>query len=80
MRAVTAKVFNHGRFQAIRLPKAFWVKSGAVKLAKIAGGFTVSEANPSARRLKAFLSLAGNCPDFPKIAGNTSQNIRCNWK
>jgi virulence-associated protein VagC len=80
MTAVTAKVFNSGRFQTIRLPKAFWVKSSTVKLVKIAGGFTVSEANPSARRLKTFLSLAGSCPDFRKIAGNTSRNIRRNWE
>jgi hypothetical protein len=80
MRAVTAKVYDTGLFQVIRLPKAFWVKSSTVKLVKIAGGFTVSELSPSARRLKAFLALAGSCPDFPKIAGNASRNIRRNWE
>jgi len=80
MRGVTAKVYDTGLFQVIRLPKDFWVKSSIVKLVKIAVGFIVSELRPSARRLKAFLAHAGSCPDFPRIAGNASRNIRRNWE
>lgn len=80
MRAVTAKVIKLGRFQAIRLPKVFWVKSSTVKLSKTASGFVVSEVKPSARHLKAFKAIAGSCPDFPEIAANASGNVRRNWE
>jgi hypothetical protein len=80
MRAVTAKVINIGRFQAIRLPKEFWVKSNTVKLSKTASGFFVSEVKPSARRLNAFKALAASCPDFPEIVANAFGNVRRNWE
>ena len=80
MRAATAKVINIGRFQAIRLPKDFWVKSSTVRLSKTASGFVVSEVIPSARHLKAFKALAGSCPDFPKIGANAAQNVRRDWE
>jgi virulence-associated protein VagC len=80
MRAVTAKVVDSGGFQAIRLPKDFWVKSNTVKLSKTASGFVVSEVKPSARRLKAFKALAGSCPDFPEITANASGNVRRDWE
>jgi len=80
MKAVTAKVFDSGGFQAIRLPKEFWVKSSTVKLSKTAAGFIVYEMKPSARRLKAFKALAGSCVDFPKIAANASRNVLRDWE
>ena len=80
MKAVTAKVFDSGSFQTIRLPKDFRVKSSTVKLSKTAAGLIVSEVKPSARRLKAFKALAGSCADFPKIAANTSRNVRRDWE
>jgi virulence-associated protein VagC len=80
MRAVTAKVINLGRFQAIRLPKDFWVKSSTVRLSKTASGIVGSEMKPSARRLKAFKALAGSCPDFPEIAADASWNVRRDWE
>jgi hypothetical protein len=67
MRAVTAKVYDTGLFQVILLPKAFWVKSSTVKLVKIAGGFTVSELSPSARRLKAFCPSQGAVQIFRRL-------------
>jgi len=45
MKAVTAKVFDSGNFQTIRLPKDIRVKSSTVKLSKTAAGFIVSEVN-----------------------------------
>jgi virulence-associated protein VagC len=58
MKAATAKVFNSGDFETIRLLKDFRVKSSTVKLSKSAAGFIVSDVKPSARRLKAFKALA----------------------
>ena len=80
MKAVTAKVFDSGSFQTIRLPKDIRVKSSTVKLSKTAAGFIVYEVKPSARRLKAFKALAGSCVDFPKIAANASRNVRRDWE
>jgi len=80
MKAVTAKVFDSGRFQTIRLPKDFRVKSSTVKLSKTTAGFVVSEVKPSPRNVKAFKALAGSCPDFPESAANASGNVRRNWE
>ena len=41
-----AKVFKNGRSQAIRLPKAFRVKSSEVFLKKTPEGFTVTQRDP----------------------------------
>ena len=42
----TAKVFQSGRSQAIRLPKEFRVSGREVHLRKTAGGFIVLERDP----------------------------------
>ena len=41
-----AKVFMNGRSQAIRLPKAFRVKTSKVYLKKVPEGFIVVERDP----------------------------------
>ena len=41
-----AKIFMNGRSQAIRLPKAFRVRTGGVFLQKNPSGFTVVERDP----------------------------------
>lgn len=41
-----AKVFRHGRYQAIRLPKEFRVKTDEVYLQKTPEGFLVMERDP----------------------------------
>ena len=43
-------------------------------------GFTVSDPTAHARRLKAFLALAGSCPDFPEIPVNDAPNFRRDWE
>jgi antitoxin VapB len=43
---VTAKVFQNGRSQAIRLPKEFRVSSGEVYLKKTPEGFLVIAKDP----------------------------------
>ena len=42
----TAKIFMHGRSQAIRLPKKFRVRRSEVFLKKTPYGFTVVERDP----------------------------------
>ena len=44
--SANAKVFMNGRSQAIRLPKEFRVSGSEVRLAHVAGGILISEADP----------------------------------
>jgi antitoxin VapB len=80
MTTATAKVFKSGNSQAVRLPKAFRLTSKIVKLVKTTDGFTVSDPTAHARRLKAFVALAGSCPDFHEIPANASPNFRREWE
>ena len=76
----TAKVFQSGNSQALRLPKSFRLKSTTVKLVKTADGFSVHDDDEHGRRVKAFAALAGSCPDFPVIAPNRAPNRRRDWE
>ena len=80
MSVVTAKVFQSGNSQALRLPKSFRLKSATVKLVKTSDGFTVHDDEAHGGRVKAFAALAGSCPDFPAIAANRAANIRRDWE
>ena len=80
MSGATAKVFQSGNSQALRLPKAFRLKSTTVKLVKTSDGFTVHDENAHARRVKAFTALGGTCPDFPEIKANRAPNFRRDWE
>jgi virulence-associated protein VagC len=80
MSVATAKVFQSGNSQALRLPKAFRLRSSTVKLVKTPDGFTVHDENAHARRVKAFAALGGSCPDFPEIDANRAPNLRRDWE
>jgi antitoxin VapB len=80
MMTATAKVFKSGNSQAVRLPKAFRLSSKTVMLVKTTDGFTASDPAAHARRLKAFVALAGSCPDFPEIPANGAPNVRRDWE
>ena len=68
MTTATAKVFQSGNSQAIRLPKAFRLRSKVVRITRTPGGLLISDDEEEARRLRVFRSLAGSCPEFPEIA------------
>ncbi|MFM8618463.1 MAG: antitoxin [Opitutaceae bacterium] len=76
MAAVTAKVFQAGNSQALRLPKAFRLKSSTVKLIRTADGFSVYDEQARASRIRAFAALGGSCPGFPEVAGNQAPKIK----
>ncbi len=80
MSVATAKVFQSGNSQALRLPKSFRLKSKTVKLVRTTDGFSVHDADDHARRVKAFAALAGSCPDFPVIEPNRAANRRRDWE
>lgn len=80
MSTATARVFQSGNSQALRLPKSFRLKSKMVKLVRTTDGFSVHDDDAHDRRVKAFGALAGSCPDFPEIAANRSPNLRRDWE
>ena len=80
MSVATAKVFQSGNSQALRLPKAFRLRSSVVKLVKTADGFTVHDESAHARRVKAFAALGGSCPDFPVIEATAAPSLRRYWE
>lgn len=80
MTTATAKVFQSGNSQALRLPKAFRLRSKTVKLVKTSDGFEVKDDAASISRAKAFAALAGSCPDFPVIEANEAPNLRRDWE
>ena len=80
MTTAIAKVFKSGNSQALRLPKAFRLSSKTVRLVKTPDGFAVRDEAALARRIRAFVALAGSCPDFPEIPANLGPNIRRHWE
>lgn len=80
MKTATAKVFQSGNSQALRLPKAFRLRSKTVKLLQTPDGFIVKDEAASARRSKAFADLAGSCPDFPESGPNLAPNLKRDWE
>ena len=80
MSTATAKVFQSGNSQALRLPKSFRLKSKTVKLVKTTDGFSVHDEAAHDRKVKAFAALAGSCPDFPEIEPNVARNFRRDWE
>jgi len=71
----TAKVFTSGNSQAIRLPKAFRLKSKVVTIQQTPKGLLITDDDELRRRAKAFALLAGSCPDFPEVSANRAKNL-----
>jgi virulence-associated protein VagC len=67
MITVTAKVFNSGNSQAIRLPKVLRLNAKTVQIEKTGRGLLILDPKAEARRAKALSRLYGSCSDFPKI-------------
>lgn len=80
MSVATGKDFQSGNSQALHLPKAFRLRSGAVKLVTTADGFTVHDECAPARRVKAFAALGGRCLNFPVIEANAPLGLRRDWE
>ena len=65
MSAVTARVFQSGNSQAVRLPKGYRFKSKVVRLTPMQGGVLLTDPADLARRRRALRKLWGSCPGFP---------------
>ncbi len=72
----TAKLFQNGGSQAIRLPKQFRFPGKMVVLQQTKGGVIIKPmSDDAARRAKIFASLAGSCPEFPVIKPNNAPDL-----
>lgn len=67
MATITARVFNSGNSQAIRLPKALRLPTKTVQIEKTGRGLLILDPKTEARRVKALTKLYGSCRDFPRI-------------
>jgi antitoxin VapB len=67
MKTATAKLFQHGGSQALRLPKDFRLPGKVAKLSKTAQGILVQPVEDNRRRARLFAKLEGSCPEFPDI-------------
>ena len=65
MSTVTAKVFQSGNSQAVRLPKGYRFKGKVVRLTPMPGGVLLTDPVNLARRRRALRKLWGSCPDLP---------------
>jgi antitoxin VapB len=65
MAATTAKVFQSGNSQAVRLPKEYRFKGKLVRLTPMPGGVLLTDPVDLARRRRALRRLWGSCPELP---------------
>lgn len=76
MKTATAKLFQHGGSQALRLPKEFRLPGTLAKLSKTPKGILVEPVEDNQRRAKQFAKLQGSCPDFPDVEAPPSDPSR----
>jgi antitoxin VapB len=67
MPTITARVFKSGNSQAIRLPKAWRLRTRTVQIEKTGRGLLILDPKAEAKRVKALAKLYGSCPDFPAV-------------
>jgi len=63
----TAKVFQSGNSQAVRLPKAWRLSTATVQIEKTGRGLLLLDPKAEAKRVKALAKLYGSAPNFPRI-------------
>ncbi len=74
MKTVTAKVFQSGNSQAIRLPKSFRFETATVSLTRTPRGILITDDADLKRRSNALARLGGSCPDFPETTANPHED------
>jgi len=76
MDTATAKLFQHGGSQALRLPKEFRMPGRTVRLTRTPNGILIQPSDDNRRRARLFAGLAGSCPEFPDIAAPPPDSAR----
>lgn len=74
--STTAKLFQHGGSQAVRLPKPFRLPGREVKVSLTPRGVLLEplRADTEARQRK-FFALAGSYPDLANVPPHTAKDI-----
>lgn len=67
MKTATARLFQHGGSQALRLPKEFRMPGSVVRVSMTPEGLLVQPLDDDEKRAKLFSKLEGSCPEFPGI-------------
>ena len=67
MPTLTAKVFQSGNSQAVRLPKAWRFSTTTVQIEKTGRGLLLLDPKAEAKRIKALAKLYGSAPKFPRV-------------
>jgi antitoxin VapB len=60
-----AKLFMHGRSQAVRLPKAFRLPGTTVRVRRVGNGLLLEPIAQSAEEVRATLQAIADCRDIP---------------
>ncbi len=64
--SATAKVFKHGRSQAVRLPKEFRFEGSEVRVTKVGDRVILEPLEPSAAMPWAIIDETGDSPFMPE--------------
>ncbi|MEO6246565.1 MAG: AbrB/MazE/SpoVT family DNA-binding domain-containing protein [Opitutaceae bacterium] len=76
----TAKLFNTGGSQAVRLPKEFRFPGKTVTLRRTKGGVVqIHPHDDLEERRTRFMKLAGSCPDLPDVPPHTQPDSPREW-
>jgi antitoxin VapB len=64
----TAKLFQHGGSQAVRLPREFRLPGSEVRVSRTDRGVLLEPISSDFEmRRKAFMGLAGSCPELEDV-------------
>ena len=76
----TAKLFQNGQSQAVRLPKEFRFPGKTVTLRRTKKGVVqILPHDDLEERRARFLKLAGSCPDLPDVPPHTTPDSPREW-
>ncbi len=64
--SATAKVFKHGRSQAVRLPKEFRFEGSEVRVTKVGNRVILEPLEPSTEMPWALIDQTGDSPFMPE--------------
>jgi antitoxin VapB len=72
----TAKIFQHGGSQAVRLPRDFRLSGDVVKVTKTERGVLLEpmDSDYEARK-QAFSALAGSCPGLNDVPPHSTPDL-----
>lgn len=72
----TAKIFQHGGSQSVRLPLAFRLPGDVVRVTKTERGVLLEamDSDFEAKR-QAFVALAGACPDLDEVPPHATPDL-----